>query len=113
MKKIAIFASGNGSNAENIIRYFQSRNLNAEVVLVVSNRTDARVLQRAASFGVHSRVITREMLRDQKAVMSLMRQYEIDFIVETADTPEDVARKIHELEQLHFPRVIADALLSC
>ena len=81
MKKIAIFASGNGSNAENIIRYFQSRNLNAEVVLVVSNRTDARVLQRAASFGVHSRVITREMLRDQKAVMSLMRQYEIDFIV--------------------------------
>ena len=33
--------------------------------------------------------------------------------VETADTPEDVARKIHELEQLHFPRVIADALLSC
>ena len=48
MKKIAILASGNGTNAENIIRYFRGRGT-AEVSLVLTNRSTAYVLQRAAS----------------------------------------------------------------
>ena len=51
MKQIAIFASGSGSNAENIIRYFQ-KNKKAEVVLVLSNNPNALVLERATKLGV-------------------------------------------------------------
>ena len=45
-KNIAIFASGSGTNAENIIRYFQENDL-IRVALVLSNRSDAYVLERA------------------------------------------------------------------
>ena len=51
MKNIAIFASGTGTNAENIIRYFSNRN-SAKVVLVLSNRRDAGVLKRAEALGI-------------------------------------------------------------
>ncbi|HBZ22095.1 MAG TPA: phosphoribosylglycinamide formyltransferase, partial [Bacteroidales bacterium] len=47
MRNIAIFASGSGTNAENIIRYF-SNNKSAVVSLVLSNRREAYVLKRAA-----------------------------------------------------------------
>ena len=45
-KNIAIFASGSGSNAENLIRYFQKSD-SVEVSLVLSNKSDAYVLERA------------------------------------------------------------------
>ena len=47
MKRIAIFASGNGSNAENIIRYFRQQPQGAEVALVVCNRAEAGMLHRS------------------------------------------------------------------
>ena len=50
-KNIAIFASGSGSNAENIIRYFQ-KNDSVQVSLVLSNKSDAYVLERAHRLGV-------------------------------------------------------------
>lgn len=46
MKTIAILASGNGSNAENIIRAVQSRKIKAHVAFVFSNKRDAKVLDR-------------------------------------------------------------------
>ena len=51
-KKIAIFASGNGTNAENIIRYFQAKQGETQVVLVVCNRWRAKVFDRAEQLGV-------------------------------------------------------------
>ena len=54
MKRIAIFASGNGSNAENIIRYFQEKGSSGEVALVVCNKSGAKVLERAGRLGVES-----------------------------------------------------------
>ena len=50
-KNIAIFASGSGTNAENIIRYFE-KNASVRVRLVLSNRKDAYVLERACRLGV-------------------------------------------------------------
>ncbi|MBT8188285.1 MAG: phosphoribosylglycinamide formyltransferase [Croceitalea sp.] len=47
MKKIVIFASGAGSNAENIIKYFEN-NANVEVSAVLTNKSDAGVLKRCA-----------------------------------------------------------------
>ena len=57
-KNIAIFASGSGSNAENIIRYFQ-KNDSAQVSLVLSNKSDAYVLERAHRLGVPCNVFTK------------------------------------------------------
>ena len=53
MKKIAILASGSGSNAENIIKYF-SGNDNVEVPFVISNRKEVYVHDRCKSLGVPS-----------------------------------------------------------
>ncbi len=47
MRNIAIFASGTGTNAENIIKYFSNKNT-AKVGLVLSNKREASVLKRAA-----------------------------------------------------------------
>ena len=51
MKRIVIFASGSGTNAENIIKYFKNNAL-ANVVSVLSNKSDAKVLDKASSHGV-------------------------------------------------------------
>ena len=62
--KIAVFASGEGTNCENIIRYFQG-NDHIEVALVVSNNPEARVLVRAANLGVPTRIISRHELNNE------------------------------------------------
>ena len=51
MKRIVIFASGSGTNAENIIRYFQNTNI-AKVTLILSNNKTAKVLERAENLKV-------------------------------------------------------------
>ncbi len=83
--KIAVFASGNGSNAENIIRYFNDPSSvhggTAEVALVVCNRPEAPVLARAAALGVPAETITRAQLNDEAEFMRIMEKYGIDFIV--------------------------------
>ena len=56
---IAIFASGSGTNAENIIQYF-SKSKSIEVSLVVSNRSDAYVLERARLLKVPELIITKK-----------------------------------------------------
>ena len=61
--RIAVFASGNGSNAENIIRYFRDNDCGAEVALVVCNNPKAGVLARAQSLGVPTVLISRENFR--------------------------------------------------
>lgn len=75
-----MFASGNGSNAENIITHFQRPDSPAEVALVVCNRPDAFVLERAARLGVPTEVITRTQLSDESFFSDLLARYGIDFI---------------------------------
>lgn len=187
MERIAIFASGNGSNAENIIRYFQANPGLGEVVLVVCNRPGAGVIERAARLGVDTRVMSRAEINDPSVMLSLMESHAVGFIVlagfllmvpsflteryhgrmlnihpsllpkfggkgmygryvheavvaagetETGitihlvsdecdggrvvfqasvpvgpdDTPSDVEAKVHELERIHFPRVVGECL---
>lgn len=80
-KRIAIFASGNGSNAENIIRYFQAEDREAEVALVVCNRPDAKVLQRAEALGVPAIVVPKRDFNNETFMTGLMHDNGIDFIV--------------------------------
>lgn len=79
-KRIAIFASGNGTNCENIIRYFQSKG-DAEIAFVLSNKADAYALVRARRLGVKTVVMTRNVFNDESAVMELMRREHAGFIV--------------------------------
>ena len=53
MKNIVLFASGNGSNAEEIIRYFKKNN-QGTVVAIFSNKPDAKVLDRAKNHDIPS-----------------------------------------------------------
>lgn len=81
MERIAIFASGNGSNAENIIRYFQANPGLGEVVLVVCNRPGAGVIERAARLGVDTRVMSRAGINDPSLMLPLMESHAVGFIV--------------------------------
>lgn len=63
MYQLAILASGNGTNAEAIMNYFE-KDPQINVRLILSNRKDAFVLKRAENHGVEHRTFTRSMLRD-------------------------------------------------
>lgn len=85
MKRIAVFASGNGSNAENIIRYFntgaRAPSHGAEVVLVVCNRPGAAVIDKARALGVPVSIVTREMFNDEASMTALFESLAVDAIV--------------------------------
>ena len=79
-KNIAIFASGSGTNAENIIRYLQENDF-IRVALVLSNRSDAYVLERANRLKVPSRVFFKDDWSSGEQILLSLREYNIDFIV--------------------------------
>ena len=79
-KNIAIFASGSGTNAENIIRYFKD-NERCSVSLVVSNKQNAGVLARAKALDVPTAVINKDNWVLGNEVQLLLQPYKIDFIV--------------------------------
>jgi phosphoribosylglycinamide formyltransferase-1 len=80
MRKIAIFASGSGTNAENIIKYFSNKNT-AKVALILSNKQEAYVLKRAAMHNIPSFFFDRKDFYESEKVPDLLRSYDIDFIV--------------------------------
>lgn len=194
MKNIAIFASGSGTNAQNIIEYFNCTKdsslsnkpleKKAKVVAVICSRPDAYVLTRAEKLNVPSVVMQKEELTaSPENLLALLKQLNVDYIIlagyllkipaeliheypnriinihpallpayggkgmygrhvheavvaagekesgitihlvdekydngnilfqarcgiAPTDTPDDVAAKIHELEQAHFPQIV-------
>lgn len=78
--QLALFASGNGSNAENIVRYFRKQET-AEVALILTNNPQAFVIQRAESLGVENKVIIRDDFKQTDALIALLKTKKIDFIV--------------------------------
>lgn len=186
MKRIVIFASGSGSNAENLITFFKERE-DASVVLVLTNNPQAKVLDRCKRLKVSALSFNRVALVETKDVLGLLKNAKPDLVVlagflwkfpenllhafpnkvinvhpallpkfggkgmygmhvheavvankeketgitihyvnehydegaiifqascqvESTDTAEDVAAKIHELEMEHFPKVVAKLL---
>ena len=80
MKKIAIFASGSGTNAENIARYFEN-NANITVDLILSNRKNAYVLNRAEKLNIPTYVFTKDELYNTDNIKNLLLNNNIDLIV--------------------------------
>lgn len=80
LKRIALFASGSGTNVENIANYFKS-NTEIEIGLVLSNKKDAFVLERAKKLGIPSMVFNREQFYNSRVVVDQLIDYNIDFVV--------------------------------
>ena len=80
MKRIVIFASGSGTNAGNIIKYFQKNNL-AKVTLVLSNKSTANVLDRAKKLSVPSETFNKSELINSDRIASILRRESPDLIV--------------------------------
>jgi phosphoribosylglycinamide formyltransferase 1 len=188
MNKIAIFASGSGTNAENIIK-FCKENKKIEISIVFSNNKNAYVIQRAINHNIKYYVFSRPEFYSSQNILKTLKEQKIDFIVlagflwlipeylidtypnkiinihpallpkyggkgmygmnvhkavkennekETGitihyvnkeydkgdiifqakceilpeDTPEAIAKKVHELEYMHFPKVIEKIVLN-
>lgn len=80
MNNIAIFASGSGTNAQNIIKYFYSSE-NIRVKLVLSNRKEAKVLERATQLNVKCMVFNKQDLYESNSVLNILKKEEIHWIV--------------------------------
>ena len=80
MKRLAILASGTGTNAERIIRHL-AVNSEVQVTLVLSNNPDAAVLQKAEYLGVPTVVFTKTELNSTGAVLRLLKDNHIELIV--------------------------------
>ena len=188
MKNIVVFASGSGTNAENIIEYFKNKN-SGKVIAVFSNNPTAKVLEKAKKHQVDTFVFSKEEFKSELILQklkelspdlivlagfllhfpiniiksypnkiinihpallpkyggkgmygmnvhqSVLENKEIetgitihyvnehydegkiifqkDVSVENCKTAEEIAIKIHELEQQYFPEVIESLLESC
>lgn len=183
--RVAILASGSGTNAENIVNYFKNSKT-IEIAMIASNKPDAYVLERAKKLGVPYYHFTNEELKEGMVANQLILK-RIDFIVLAGflqkipsdliqvfpnriinihpallpkhggkgmygdkvhqsviekgekesgisihyvnenydegaiifqtkcivnedDTPESLAKKIHQLEYQHFPKIIEEAI---
>ena len=79
MIKLAILASGSGTNAEAIMSYFANHE-NIEIGLVMTNNAGAKVIERAKKYSVPCRIFTKMDLQSQN-VEEILKRYYIDFII--------------------------------
>ena len=79
-KRLAIFASGSGSNAESIMKFFRNHS-QIEVGAVLSNKEDAYVLERAKKFNIPSKVFANTLFRECEEVLQWLKENNITHIV--------------------------------
>ena len=80
MRKIAIFGSGSGTNAENIMRYFAESD-KIRVAIVLSNKQEAGIHERARNWGVPSFSFSLSEFREGTPILNKLADYAVDFIV--------------------------------
>lgn len=80
MKKIAVFASGNGSNFQRISEYFRDSK-DIEIILLVVNKEDAYARQRAKLLGVEDIYIEKQDFRHSDILLEKLKEKNIDLIV--------------------------------
>jgi len=83
--RILIFASGSGSNAENIVRYFREKELRGEgrveIVGILTNNAHAGVIERADRLGIPCEIFNREHWKNSDSMLELVGKYDADLIV--------------------------------
>lgn len=94
-KRIVIFASGNGTNTQNIIKYFQNSK-HAQVVCVLSNNKNAKVLDRSLDLNIEAVSFTKAEMLAPQGLLSLLNNRKPDLLVLAGFL-------------LKFPEIIIDA----
>ena len=97
-----LFASGNGSNAEEIIKFFKS-NKEGSVVAIFSNKADAKVLDRAKNHNIPSVVFSKAQL-NEGFVLEKLQQFQPDLIVLAGfllKFPESILKKYTKVINIH------------
>lgn len=81
--RLAIFASGSGSNAEAIVRYLHDNHpeKGIRVACILTNKSDAYVLERAKRLGVPARYLTSDELRSEETLLPILQGYGVSHIV--------------------------------
>ena len=79
-KRIAIFASGSGSNAQKIMEYFK-KHQDAEIAIVLTNNPEAYVLQRADNFEIPSHIFDKQEFYKTDDIVKLLKNLQIDLVV--------------------------------
>jgi len=80
MKRLAIFASGSGTNAENIALYF-SGNPSVSVEVIITNNPEAGVIQRAKKLQIPVEIVTKKDFSNATTVIELLKEYKVDVII--------------------------------
>ena len=80
MKRIVIFASGSGTNAENLIRFFQD-NDNVEVIQVLSNNPHAKVLDRAKNLNISALSFNKIAFSKSNHILNILKSHNPDLII--------------------------------
>lgn len=101
-KKIALFASGKGSNALNIITYFKE-NPQVEIAFVLSNKSDAPVISATQALGIRTVVCSNQEIEEEAFLKNLCEQENLDLIVLAG-----FLRKIPADFTQHFDRKIVN-----
>ena len=81
MIRIAIFASGNGSNAQRIAEYLRGKNSPVRVGLILSNNPNAYVLERAKNLDIPVHVFSREEMVGCETILDLLRHESVEYLV--------------------------------
>lgn len=79
-KNIVLFASGSGSNVENIVRYFQDRP-EVNITAVLTNRKDAQVLERCDTLHINGLYFNRTAFYDTDCVLNMLAAFNPDLVV--------------------------------
>ncbi|MFK7899268.1 MAG: phosphoribosylglycinamide formyltransferase [Cyclobacteriaceae bacterium] len=80
MKKIALFASGSGTNAEKICEHFQNHP-SIEVSLLLTNKANAGAIERVEKYDVPTHVFSRPDFYDSSTVIDTLKEQKIDLVV--------------------------------
>lgn len=80
MKRIAIFASGSGTNAQRIAEYFNA-NKAAKVAMILTNNPSAYVIERARKLGIPCKIFNKKQLTETGEVLRRLNEANIDLAV--------------------------------
>ena len=81
MKRLAVFASGSGTNFQQICEYFNEKNSDIKIELLVVNKANTYVVERAKQLNVKSVYFNREDFYSSEKVVECLLENQIDFIV--------------------------------
>lgn len=80
MKQLAVFASGNGTNAERIFEQFRGHT-SIQVSVLLTNNPNAGVIARAARFNIPVEIVDRKIITETDNVLEVLQSYRVDWIV--------------------------------